>query len=113
MRLLRRVKYLLHRGPRERELAEELAFHRDLAEKEQRDAGLAPEDARRATSLQMGNTTLAREAAHHVWVPAAIEGVVQDLHDAWRGLRRSKALLGMAACPSVSAPVWALRCSMW
>ena len=44
----------------------------------------------------MGNITLAREAAHHVWVPAAIEGVVQDLHYAWRSLRRSKALLGIA-----------------
>ena len=96
MRLFRRVKYLLHRGRRERELAEELAFHRDLAEQEQRHAGLPSESARRATNLQMGNITLAREAAHHVWVPAAIEGVVQDLHYAWRGLRRSKALLGMA-----------------
>ena len=96
MRLLRRVKYLLHRGRRERALVEELAFHRDLAEQEQRDAGLTPEDARRATSLQMGNTTLAREAAHHVWFPAALEGVAQDLRYAWRGLRRSKALLGMA-----------------
>jgi len=96
MHLFRRVKYLLHRGRRERELAEELEFHRDLAEQEQRDAGLPPESARWATNLQMGNITLAREAAHHVWVPAAIEGVVQDLHYAWRGLRRSKALLGMA-----------------
>lgn len=96
MRLLRRVKYLLHRGRRERELAEEFEFHRDLAEQEQRDAGLPPESARRATNLQMGNITLAREAAHHVWIPAAIEGVVQDLHYAWRGLRRNKALLGMA-----------------
>jgi predicted permease len=100
MRLLRRVKYLFHRGRRERELAEELTFHRELAEQEQRDAGLAPEQARRATSLQMGNTTLAREAAHHVWLPEAIEGVVQDLRYAWRGLRRSKALL-VVACVSL------------
>ena len=97
MRLLRRVKYLFHRGRRERQLAEELAFHRKFAEQEQRDAGLAPEQARRATSLQMGNTTLAREAAHHVWLPEAIEGVAQDLRYAWRGLRRSKALLVMAS----------------
>ena len=96
MRLLRRVKYLWHRARRERELAEELAFHRELAEQEQRAAGLTPKDARRAASLQMGNTTLAREAAHHVWFPAAVEGVVQDLHYAWRGLRRSRTLLGVA-----------------
>ena len=96
MRLFRRLKYLLHRRRRERELVEELAFHRDLAEQEQRHAGLAPDEVRRVTSLQMGNTTLAREAAHHVWFPAAIEGVMQDLHYAWRGLSRSKALLAVA-----------------
>jgi predicted permease len=96
MRLLRRLKYLLHRNRREQELAEELAFHRALAEQEQRQAGVAPERARRAASLQMGNTTLAREAAHFVWFPAAIEGVFQDLRYAWRGLIRNKALLAVA-----------------
>ena len=79
MRLLRRLSYVWHRRRREQDLANELAWHRALAEQEQRDAGLLPEDARRAASLRMGNATLAREAAHHVWVPAALEGAVQDL----------------------------------
>ena len=96
MRLFRRVKYLFHRKRREQELEEELAFHRALAEQEQRDAGLAPEMARRAASRQMGNTTLAREAAHYVWFPAAIEGILQDVRYAWRGLSHSKALLSVA-----------------
>jgi predicted permease len=87
---------LLHRNRRERELAEELAFHRVLAEQEQRESGLAPETARRAAGRQLGNTTLAREAAHHIWFPAAIEGVFQDLRYAWRGLSRSKALVAVA-----------------
>jgi putative ABC transport system permease protein len=96
MRLLRRLAYLLHRRRREQDLADEIAFHRELAEQGHRAAGLPPEDAWRATNRQMGNTTLAREAAHHVWVPAALQGVVQDLHYAWRGLSRSKALLAVA-----------------
>jgi predicted permease len=96
MRLFRRFKYLLHRNRRERELAEELAFHRVLAEREQRETGLPPAAARRAASRQLGNTTLAREAAHHIWFPAAIEGVFQDLRYAWRGLSRSKALVAVA-----------------
>ena len=100
MRLLRRIKYLLHRNRREQELADELAFHQALAERDQLDAGLSPETARRAASRQMGNTTLAREAAHHVWFPAAIEGVFQDLRYAWRGLSRSKALL-VVSCLSL------------
>jgi len=75
MRLFRRLKYLIHRNRRDQELAEELSFHRALAEREQRDSGDAPETARRAVNRLMGNTTLAREAAHHIWFPAAIEGV--------------------------------------
>ena len=100
MRLLRRLQYLLHRGRREQELADELAFHRALLQQEQRDAGLDPEPARRAAALQLGNTTLARENAHHIWFPAAVEGVLQDLHYAWRGLTRSKVLL-VVACLSL------------
>ncbi len=96
MRIWRRLAYLLHRRRRERELAEELAFHRELAEHEQRQAGLPPDAVRRVTSRQMGNTTLARETAHYVWFPAAIEGVLQDLRYAARGLRRSKAFLAVA-----------------
>ena len=96
MRLLRRLSYVWHRRRREQDLANELAWHRALAEQEQRDAGLLPEDARRAASLRMGNATLAREAAHHVWVPAALEGAVQDLRYAVRGLIRSKTLLAVA-----------------
>ena len=96
MRLLRRFGYLLHRDRRERELAEEIAFHRALAQQEQREAGLPPEAAERAASRRMGNETLAREAAYHVWFPAAVEGAWQDLYYAWRGLTHSKALLAVA-----------------
>ena len=49
MRLFRRLQYLLHRNRREQELAEELAFHRTLAEREQRDSGIAPVPSRRGS----------------------------------------------------------------
>ena len=42
MRLLRRLAYLLHRRKREQDLADEIAFHRELAAEEHRAAGLAP-----------------------------------------------------------------------
>ena len=60
MRLYRRLRYLLDRNRRDEELAEELAFHREPAEQEQRDVGLAPDKARRAAALRLGNATLAR-----------------------------------------------------
>ena len=56
----------------------------------------------------MGNTTLAREAAHHVWVPAALEGAVQDVRYACRGLMRSKTLL-VVACLSLGISTGSAR----
>jgi predicted permease len=100
VRLLRRLSYLWHQRRREQDLADEIAWHRELAEQEQRDAGLPPDAARRAASLRMGNATLAREAARHVWVPAVLEGAVQDLRYACRALIRSKTLL-VVACLSL------------
>jgi putative ABC transport system permease protein len=100
VRILRRLSYLWHRRRREQALADEIAWHRALAEQDQRDAGLSPGEARRAASVRMGNATLAREAAHHVWMPAALEGAVQDLRYACRGLIRSRTLL-VVACLSL------------
>lgn len=96
MRLLRRLAYLWNRRRREQDLAEELAFHRALAAEEHRRTGGSTDEASRAAALQLGNTTLARESAHHVWSPAALEGALQDVRYAWRGLIRSKTLLGVA-----------------
>src|SRR5689334_5918863 len=93
MRLIRRLKYLFNRKRREQELAEELAFHRVLSEQEQRNGGVGAEMPGRAAGRQMGNTTLALEAARLLCFPGAIEGVFHDLRYAWRGLSRSKALL--------------------
>lgn len=39
MRLLRRLKYWIHRDRLEQELAEELEFHRSQAEQEHREDG--------------------------------------------------------------------------
>ena len=96
IRLLRRIRYLLQRDRREQEIAQEIAYHRELVEREHREAGLTPDQARCSASRQLGNATLSREAAHHVWSPAAIEGLVQDLRYAWRGLSRSWGLLAVA-----------------
>jgi predicted permease len=87
---------LWHRELRDQELAEELEFHRRLAEQEQRERGLDPATARRAASLQFGNEMMARESARHIWFPAAFEGLLQDVRYACRGLSRSKALLAVA-----------------
>jgi hypothetical protein len=96
MRLLRRLRIWLQRDRFEKELEEEIALHRELAERDQRLAGLAPEDARRAAALRIGNTTVARESARWVWNWETGEAILHDLRYAWRGVNRNRSLLAIA-----------------
>ena len=75
-RLLRRLRYWLHRGKMDAELAEEMEFHRAMLA----DSGQA--------GAAMGNTTLAREDARAVWIWPWLESVWQDSVYAVRTMRR-------------------------
>jgi len=70
VRFLRRIGYWLNQRRRDAELAEEIEFHRAMAES------------------PIGNTTLAREDARAVWIWPWLESVLQDLRYAIRNLRR-------------------------
>ena len=88
-RFLRRLcSRLVHRDF-ERDIAEEIATHRALAEADARAPWASQDDVRRLASRQMGNTTLAREDARAVWMPALLQQVVQDGRYALRAMRRS------------------------
>lgn len=93
---MRRLRYLWERDRSAADLAEEMEFHRAMAEQENIEKGLTPEAAQRQARQRMGNETLAREDAHSVWSFTTAEGVWQDLRYAWRGLRRNKTLLAVA-----------------
>jgi macrolide transport system ATP-binding/permease protein len=75
-KLLRRLRYLLHRGKMDAELAEEMEVHRAM---------LADEGRTRAA---MGNTTLAREDARGVWIWPWLESFWRDAMYAARTMRR-------------------------
>ncbi|MGD0733627.1 MAG: ABC transporter permease [Terracidiphilus sp.] len=70
------------------ELDEEMAFHREQAEKELVAGGMTREAARYAAMRQFGNSTGAREKSHEV-VGFKAETVAQDLRFALRQLRRN------------------------
>jgi predicted permease len=76
---LRRIGYLFTRNRRSRELADEMAFHREMAER----TGL-PDALRR-----FGNPALLREQAREAWGWTWIDRFFQDVTYAARTLRRS------------------------
>jgi predicted permease len=62
-RLLRRLGYLLHKRRREDELAEELAFHRDMT----------------GDPRAFGSGALAQNQARDVWIPVWLQDLAQDV----------------------------------
>jgi hypothetical protein len=73
---LRQLGYLLRSGRRSRELADEMAFHRDMATRAGRPAS------------SFGNPTLLREQAREAWGWTWIDRLFQDLRYATRILAR-------------------------
>src|SRR5262245_16586180 len=68
---------------------EELAFHRQLKERELIRHGTPPAAARDAARRAMGNETLMRENARAVWLWPSLEAMWQDATYAFRDLRRN------------------------
>ncbi len=86
---LRRLRARLKYGRHEQDLIRELALHREMAERDARDAGFSGEDARSRAARIVGNHTLAREEARSVWIARWIDASWQDGRYAVRTLRRN------------------------
>jgi hypothetical protein len=74
---------------RNEDWGEELESHIAMRAERNREAGMAPEEARRAAERAFGNRTLVAERVRAVHVPEWLEQLGQDLRYGWRGLRRS------------------------
>ena len=89
LKLFRRIKYLLQQSRVDRDLAQEVEFHRAMeAERLERD-GLDRATAHSVSVRLMGNVTLAREDARQVWIGRACDRLWQDTRYAFRSLRRN------------------------
>jgi predicted permease len=84
-RFVKKLSILLGRGRFGSELDEEMAFHREQAEREFIAGGMTPEAARYAAMRQFGNTTRVKEKSHEV-VGFSFESVIQDVRYALRQL---------------------------
>lgn len=82
-----RVRDWFRRDRLERELADELQFHRAQLERDATVAG--NDDAVLTARRRLGNETRIREESRDRWSMPWIDQLQQDIQYAWRGLRRS------------------------
>jgi macrolide transport system ATP-binding/permease protein len=74
---------------RDADLERELRADLELEEEEQRERGIAPDEARQAALRAFGNPTLIREQTHEVWSWIWVEALARDVRYGLRRLRRS------------------------
>jgi predicted permease len=80
---------IVHRRRVDREVDDEVRGTLDMLADEHRQAGMHPDEARRAATLQLGHLQSIKEQVHDVKAGAFLEGWIQDVRYAVRLLRRS------------------------
>ena len=105
----RKLRILLSRDKFNRELDEEMAFHREQVQQEMQSDGMSSEAAHHAARREFGNETRLKEKSHEV-VGFRIESVWQDLRFTLRQLHKNPGFacvailvltLGIAASVSI------------
>src|SRR5438105_114861 len=87
----RGVRALSHRKTTDEEISDEVSHFLELTIAENIRRGLAPDEARRAARLELGNPTVAREQVRtHGW-ENGVDAVVADVRYALRRLRANPA----------------------
>jgi len=107
-RFFRKFLLLLRREKFNRDLEEEMAFHRDQVGEDFRTAGMSAKEAAHAARRQFGNDTRLQEQSREV-VAFRAESVTQDLRFALRQLRKNPGfaatailVLALGICASVA-----------
>ena len=86
---LTRLRDWLRREALDRELAEEMRFHRDQLERQARAQGTDADEAVYVARRTIGNVTRHQEAARERWSWPWLDHLMKDLRYALRGLRHS------------------------
>lgn len=87
----RRLLFFIRRDSFHREMEEEMRLHVELRARKNAERGVLPETACGAAIRRFGNRTGLQEQVREAWIPPVLEGLVQDVRYAWRGLRRNPA----------------------
>ncbi|MEZ4457045.1 MAG: hypothetical protein R2882_10935 [Gemmatimonadales bacterium] len=88
MNLLRRLLWWFRRDALQAELAEEMAAHEEMKERELLARGVPAAEVAAARRRAMGNATLMREDARGVWIWPWLDRLGQDVRYALRSIRK-------------------------
>src|SRR5215467_5151001 len=111
MLFLRKLRILVGRGKFDRELDEEMSFHREQAQQKLLSDSMPAEAALHAARRQFGNETRLKERSHEI-VGFRLESVWQDFRFAVRQLCKNPGFacvailmlaIGICACVSIFA----------
>src|SRR6266571_837569 len=81
---IRRIRQLLQWRRFDDDLAEEMAFHREMAAREREGRGIDREAAVSAARRAFGSAALAADQARDVWIPPGLRDLTGDLRFAFR-----------------------------
>jgi predicted permease len=95
-RLRNKLHFLVRSERFDRELTEEMDFHREMLELEKTRQGTAREAAAVSARRQLGNTMLAREYSREVWIVAWLDTLAADLRYALRTMAANKTFAALA-----------------
>jgi hypothetical protein len=84
---LRRAWYLLRQRQADADLAEEMAFHRAMTQRDHENRGVESSEAGFASRRTFGSAALASDQSRDVWIPSWLQGIGQDFRLAVRTLR--------------------------
>jgi predicted permease len=96
MNILRRLLARQRTRELERRMDEEMRFHLEMQSRENLEAGMSPEEARRAAVLSFGGVEQVKEICRDQRRLGLLEDLVQDLRQGARLLRRSPGFAGAA-----------------
>jgi macrolide transport system ATP-binding/permease protein len=86
----RKLSWLAQRRRKEDELREELQFHLDEEAAQQRERGVAEQEARWAARRELGNVALVRQDTRSAWGWTMVEQFGQDLRYAFRTMNGNR-----------------------
>ena len=89
--VVRRVQHLVHPGPVDEDLEQEIRLHLDARAAELEDAGLSRTDAMARARREFGSPLQMRERAHDAWRFQALDDLIDDLRFGFRMLRKQPA----------------------